>query len=154
MKKIIILSILILFLLGNSLFISQADRNPTQYITKPITVKGITKSRLYPIFNEIKDIPYSNNLNCKNKSEIFAEYIYEQGYHNVKLLQVWNKDYSKGHQVVLFNGYIYDPTCGYFGIRKSAYIKMANHHGLNGAIITIDYRHNESIKLESFISYA
>ncbi|MCK9150592.1 hypothetical protein [Methanobacterium alcaliphilum] len=153
MKKIIILSILILFFLGNGLFISQVDSNPTQSITKPITVKGITKSKLYPIFKEIKNIPYSNTLNCKNKSEIFAEYIYKQGYHNVKLLQVWNKNYSKGHQVVLFNGYIYDPTCGYYGIQKSAYLKMVNHYGLNGAVFTIDYKHNESIKLESFISH-
>lgn len=155
LKKSIIFVILTLFFLGNSILISninQEENNHSQILTKDRIVKGISKKKLYPVFKRIYAIPYSNTLNCKNKSEIFAEYIYQQGCHDVKLVQVWNNDYSKGHQVVQYNGKIYDPTCGYYALNRSQYITGAKRIGLNGPVFTIDYRHNDSIKLKSFIS--
>lgn len=104
-----------------------------------VEVKGLEKSEVYLAFKKIKSVPYTKHLNCKNKSEQFAKFLHNHGYRNIKLLQIWNKDYSKGHQVVLINGFIYDPTCGYYEMKESKFLKIARNSGLDGTIISQDY---------------
>jgi hypothetical protein len=152
MKKKFILCVLTLELIFSGALIFYINITPVQASTDAVVVKGLEKSEFYPVFIEIKNIPYTNDFNCKNKSEIFAEFVFSHGYRNIKLLQVWNSDYSKGHQVVLINGFVYDPTCGYYQMEESDFLDISRKSGLNGAVITRDYIHNNSIELCQLIA--
>lgn len=152
MKRKILIIILTLELIFTGAVFFYISFTPVQASTDAVVVKGLEKSEFYPAFIEIKNIPYSKDLNCKNKSELFAEFIFSHGYRNIKLLQVWNRDYSKGHQVVLINGFVYDPTCGYYQMEKADFLDMSRKSGLNGAVITRDYVHNNSIELCQLIA--
>ncbi len=152
MKKKIIICILAMELIFTVAVFFYINITPAQASTEAIVVKGLEKSEFYPAFKEIKDIPYKKDLNCKNKSEIFAEFVFSHGYRNIKLLQVWNRNYSKGHQVVLIDGFVYDPTCGYYQMTESEFLDISRKNGLNGPVITQDYVHNNSIELCSLIA--
>jgi hypothetical protein len=152
MKKKILISVLALELIFTGVVFFYINFTPVQANTDAVVVKGLEKSEFYPAFKEIKNIPYSNDLNCKNKSELFAEFVYSHGYRNIKILQVWNRDYSKGHQVVLIDGFVYDPTCGFYQIKKAEFLEISQKNGLNGPVITQDYVHNNSMELCKLIA--
>lgn len=152
MKRKILIIILTLELIFTGAVFFYISFTPAQASTDAVVVKGLEKSEFYPAFLEIKNTPYRKDLNCKNKSELFAEFIFSHGYRNIKLLQVWNSDYSKGHQVVLLNGFIYDPTCGYYQMEEEEFLDISRKSGLNGAVITLDYVHHNRRELCQLIA--
>lgn len=52
---------------------------------------------------------------CEDKSPVLARYMVRNGCKGVKLLYMSSVDESEpGHVVVLHDGYVYDPTMGYW----------------------------------------
>lgn len=102
----------------------------------------INQSKVINRFNEIKNISYDETvMNCKNKSELFADYLKSNGATDVYIVTV---EYSSGeycHEFVEWNGHYYD-TCSLdtsYEMSKEEYLKKIKKIGFNGIIITSPY---------------
>ena len=98
-------------------------------------------------FKEIKDIPYNeHSMNCKNKSEMFAEYLIMMGGTDVYLVTIPHSSGRYSHEFVEWNGHYYNPC--YVGlsyqVSKEDYLNNLHRKGFNGLIIQSPYVHNHN----------
>jgi hypothetical protein len=93
-------------------------------------------------FNEIKNIPYNErSMNCKHKSELFAEYLKSIGADEIYIVVVQHDSGKYSHEFVEWNGHYYDACCSdtSYKIPKEEYIKKLTRIGFTGIVLTSQY---------------
>jgi hypothetical protein len=103
----------------------------------------INESRVINRFNEIKRMKYDEvRMNCKNKSELFADYLKSIGAANIYIVTVAHCSGTYSHEFVEWNGHYYD-TCNSetsYEIPKAEYTKKLYKIGFTGIIVTSSYQ--------------
>ena len=120
---------------------TMGNLNNTENIKSNIDEKVVQSK-----FQEIKDISYNQkSMNCKHKSEMFADYLIQIGAKNVYVVVIEHNSGKYSHEVVEWNGHIYD-ACNKnelsYKISKEEYLKKLNGIGFSG--ITVYYPHQDS----------
>jgi hypothetical protein len=99
----------------------------------------INESQVINKFNEIKRIKYDEvNMNCKNKSELFADYLKSIGATDIYIVTVEHCSGTYSHEFVEWNGHYYD-TCSSdtsYEIPKEEYSKKLYRIGFTGITVT------------------
>jgi hypothetical protein len=108
--------------------------NANNRSAKNIDIQSVEKK-----FNEIKAIPYNEkNMNCKHKSELFADYLLEMGELDVHYVTIQHKSGKYTHEFVEWNGRFYD-ACNTHEISyqqsKEDYLKELGKIGFTGLIV-------------------
>ncbi|WP_048189978.1 hypothetical protein [Methanobacterium sp. SMA-27] len=122
---------------------SRGNLNNTRNVKINIDEKAVQSK-----FQEIKDIPYNQkSMNCKNKSEMFADYLIQIGAKNIYVVVIEHKSRKYSHEVVEWNGHIYD-ACNNnelsYRISKDEYLKKLNGIGFNGITVYYPHVHHDS----------
>jgi len=103
----------------------------------------INESQVISRFNEIKTMKYDEvTMNCKNKSELFADYLKSIGANNIYIVTVEHCSGTYSHEFVEWNGHYYD-TCSSdtsYEIPKEEYTKKLYRIGFTGIIVTSPYQ--------------
>ncbi len=94
-------------------------------------------------FREIRNIPFNIvSMNCKNKSELFAAYLKENGAKDVNIVVIVHNSTRYSHEFVEWNEHFYD-TCNNqilsYKMSKEAYLQYLKKIGFNGMIISSPY---------------
>ena len=93
-------------------------------------------------FEEIQKIPYNErSMNCKVKSELFADYLSKNGGKDIYLVVIEHDSGKYSHEFVEWNDHYYDP-CNEgisYNLSKTGYINKLHNLGFNGMIITSPY---------------
>lgn len=94
-------------------------------------------------FREIRNIPFNVvSMNCKNKSELFAAYLKENGAKDINIVVIVHNSTRYSHEFVEWNEHFYD-TCNNqilsYKMSKEAYLKYLKRIGFNGMIISSPY---------------
>jgi hypothetical protein len=123
--------------------ISRSNLNNTGKIKSNIDEKMVQSK-----FQEIKDITYNQEyMNCKNKSEMFADYLIQIGAKDVYVVVIEHKSGKYSHEVVEWNGHIYD-ACNKnelsYKISKDEYLKRLNGIGFSGITFYYPHVHQDS----------
>jgi len=123
--------------------ISMGNQNNTGNVKSNIDEKTV-QSR----FKEIKDIPYNQKyMNCKNKSEMFADHLIQMGAKNVYVVVITHNSGKYSHEVVEWDGHIYD-ACNNnelsYRTSKDEYLKKLNGIGFNGVTVYYPHVHHNS----------
>jgi hypothetical protein len=96
-------------------------------------------------FNEIKNIPYNEkNMNCKHKSELFADYLLEMGESNIYIVTIQHGSGKYSHEFVEWNGRFYDACNTHkmsYQLSKDDYLKELRKIGFNGVIVQSPHNH-------------
>jgi hypothetical protein len=102
----------------------------------------IKESDVVNKFDEIKKIPYNeHSLNCKNKSEMFADYLKSNGATEIYIVMVPHSSGSYSHEFVEWKGHYYD-TCSSsnsYEMSKEKYLKKLAIIGFTGIVVTSPY---------------
>ncbi|UTB31719.1 MAG: hypothetical protein NKF70_09325 [Methanobacterium sp. ERen5] len=105
--------------------------------------KIINESQVIHRFNEIKTMKYDEvNMNCKNKSELFASYLKSIGATGIYLVTVKHGSGTYSHEFVEWNGHYYD-TCSSdtsYEIPMEEYSKKLYQLGFTGISVTSPYQ--------------
>lgn len=105
--------------------------------------KIINESQVIRRFNEIKTIKYDEvNMNCKNKSELFAGYLKSIGATDIYIVTVKHGSGTYSHEFVEWNGHYYD-TCSSdasYEIPMEEYSKKLYKLGFTGISVTSPYQ--------------
>ena len=105
-------------------------------------INNINESDVVNKFNEIKKIPYNeHSLNCKNKSEMFADYLKSNGANEIYIVMVSNSSGYYPHEFVEWNGHYYD-VCSSdisYKMSKENYLKKLKIIGFTGIVVTSLY---------------
>jgi hypothetical protein len=103
----------------------------------------INESQVLRRFKEIKDMEYDElNMNCKNKSELFADYLKSIGATDIYIVTVEHCSGTYSHEFVEWNGHYYD-TCSSdtsYEIPKEEYSKKLYKLGFTGISVTSPYQ--------------
>lgn len=103
----------------------------------------INESKVINRFNEIKNISYDESLmNCKNKSELFADYLKSNGATDIYLVTVAHSSGKYSHEFVEWKGHYYD-TCSSdtsYKHPKDKYLSKIRGLGFNGVVVTSPYQ--------------
>ena len=93
-------------------------------------------------FKEIQSIPYDEkSMNCRVKSELFADYLLENGGKEIYLVNIQHDSGEYCHEFVEWNGRYYDPTStglSYLS-SKETYMEKLHKLGFNGLTIKTPY---------------
>lgn len=93
-------------------------------------------------FKEIQNIPYNEKtMNCKVKSKIFADYLLNNGGHDINLVVIEHVSGEYSHEFVEWNGRYYDPCNSgeSYTLTEEEYIKKLRNKGFKGMIIKSPY---------------
>jgi hypothetical protein len=93
-------------------------------------------------FKEIQSIPYDEkSMNCRVKSELFADYLLENGGKEIYLVKIQHDSGEYCHEFVEWNGRYYDPTSTGLSYLSSeeAYMEKLHKLGFNGLTIKSPY---------------
>ncbi len=94
-------------------------------------------------FKEIKNMKYDEvNMNCKNKSELFADYLKSIGATDIYIVTVEHCSGTYSHEFVEWHGHYYD-TCSSdtsYEIPKEDYSKKLYKLGFTGISVTSPYK--------------
>ena len=94
-------------------------------------------------FKEIKDIPYDDKtMNCKNKSELFAAYLKENGAQDVSIVTIVHKSGTYSHEFVEWDGHFYDLCNGEvlsYRLSKKEYLLRLENIGFTGLTVESPY---------------
>ena len=93
-------------------------------------------------FEEIQKIPYNERtMNCKDKSELFADYLSKNGGKQISLVVIDHDSGNYSHEFVEWNNHYYDPCYDgiSYNLSKTEYINKLHNLGFNGMIITSPY---------------
>lgn len=105
--------------------------------------KIINESQVIRRFKEIKAIEYDEvNMNCKNKSELFASYLKSVGATGIYIVTVKHGSGTYSHEFVEWNGHYYD-TCSSetsYEIPMEEYHKKLYKLGFTGISVTSPYQ--------------
>ena len=86
-------------------------------------------------------------MNCKNKSEMFADYLIQIGAKNVYVMVIEHNSGKYSHEVVEWNGHIYD-ACNKnelsYKTSKEEYLKKLNGIGFSGITVYYPHVHQDS----------
>lgn len=103
----------------------------------------INESQVINRFNEIKTMKYNEvTMNCKNKSELFADYLKSIGATDIHIVTVEHCSGTYSHEFVEWNGRYYD-TCSSetsYEIPKEEYTQKLYKIGFTGIIVTSPYQ--------------
>lgn len=96
-------------------------------------------------FQEIKDIPYNEqSMNCKNKSELFADYLGNVGGKNIHLVTIQHDSGNYSHEFVEWNGHFYD-ACNNkelsYTVSEPDYLNELHKIGFTGLVVQSPYVH-------------
>jgi hypothetical protein len=94
-------------------------------------------------FHEIRNIPFNEvSMNCKNKSELFAAYLKENGAKDINIIVIVHDSTKYSHEFVEWNEHFYD-TCNNqilsYKMSKEAYLQYLQKIGFNGVTISSPY---------------
>ena len=94
-------------------------------------------------FREIRNIPYNDkSMNCKNKSELFAEYLKENGAQDVSIVIIVHKSGVYSHEFVEWSGHFYD-LCNNevlsYKLSKKEYLHKLEKIGFTGLTVESPY---------------
>lgn len=102
----------------------------------------INESGVINRFKEIKTMEYDEvSMNCKNKSELFADYLKSIGATDIYIVTVEHCSGTYSHEFVEWNGRYYD-TCSSdtsYELSKEEYTKKLYKIGFTGIIVTSPY---------------
>jgi hypothetical protein len=103
----------------------------------------INESQVLMRFKEIKNMKYDEvNMNCKNKSELFADYLKSIGATDIYIVTVEHCSGTYSHEFVEWHGHYYD-TCSSdtsYEIPKEDYSKKLYKLGFTGISVTSPYK--------------
>lgn len=103
----------------------------------------INESGVINRFKEIKTMEYDEvSMNCKNKSELFADYLKSIGATDIYIVTVEHCSGTYSHEFVEWNGRYYD-TCSSdtsYELSKEEYTKKLYKIGFTGIIVTSPYQ--------------
>jgi hypothetical protein len=105
-------------------------------------INNINESDVVNKFNEIKKIPYNeHSLNCKNKSEMFADYLKSNGANEIYIVMVSHSSGYYSHEFVEWNGHYYDACSSdiSYEMSKENYLKKLKIIGFTGIVVTSPY---------------
>jgi len=103
-----------------------------------------TEADVQSKFHEIKKIPYNErSMNCKNKSELFADYLLELGETNINIVTIQHCSGKYSHEFVEWNGHFYDACSIEISYKQSKedYLKKLYKIGFNGLTVSSPYVH-------------
>lgn len=102
----------------------------------PVNVFAIDD--IHEEFNQIYLLPYDvENMNCKHKASLFIKVLQENGATDIRIMDFARSDNGCGHEAVLWNNGVYDPTSGIWNMSRTQYIKMITHKGFSGTLIEV-----------------
>ncbi len=115
------------------------DKNTNKRVIR----SNINQNTVNIKFKEILDIPYNEkSMNCKHKSELFAEYLSEIGGEGVYLVIIQHDSGKYSHEFVEWGGRYYD-SCNTnelsYLISKEEYLNKLHKIGFNGIVIQSPY---------------
>ena len=110
------------------------------------TITGPDQNSVDKEFQTIRDIPYNDvSMNCKNKSELFAAYLKENGAQNVGLVTIVYSSGKYSHEFVDWNGHFYD-ACNNevlsYKLSKEEYLAKLEKIGFTGVTFESPYPNN------------
>ena len=96
----------------------------------------------------ISNIPYNEkSMNCKHKSELFAEYLVSIRGNDVSLVIIQHDSGKYFHEFVEWNGKFYDACNSYemsYQMSKEDYLNKLHKIGFNGMVVQSPYMHHDS----------
>jgi Zn-dependent alcohol dehydrogenase len=93
----------------------------------------LNESEVKNEFARIYKEPYKENVNdCSNKTEEFAKYLYNKGETNIKIVTVDYKTKEYGHEYLIWNDKVYDPTNNIYGMDVAKYQSKLRELGFTG----------------------
>lgn len=107
-----------------------------------INENGPDENQVLIKFKEIQIIPYNEKtMNCRVKSELFADYLLENGGKEIYLVNIQHDTGGYCHEFVEWNGHYYDPcSTGLSYISsKESYMEKLHKLGFNGLTIKSPY---------------
>jgi len=120
----------------------QLSSSAANYESQSPTLE-INESQVINRFNEIKTMKYNEaTMNCKNKSELFADYLKSIGATDIYIVTVEHSSGTYSHEFVEWNGRYYD-TCSSdtsYKIPKEEYTKKLYKIGFTGITVTSPYQ--------------
>jgi hypothetical protein len=146
-NKFLLILIIIIFLgvfkiilcstsIDNSLTAS-SNQNVNNIIVGP-DVNSVNKE-----FMKIRNIPYNEkSMNCKNKSELFAAYLEENGAQNISIVTIVHSSGKYSHEFVEWKGHFYDMCNGQvlsYKLSKKAYLLKLANIGFTGITVESPY---------------
>lgn len=139
----IILATLILFTAMITAFIIVENLDTTPAVetqaSYPVNVFA-TQTTIKNEFNHIHGLDYDvESMNCKHKSELFAEYLVSINASDIKIMTIARTDGEAGHEIVLWNNRVYDATSGIYNASLNSYLEMIREKGFDGIIVTMSY---------------
>ena len=90
----------------------------------------------------MQNLPYNEKtMNCKVKSKIFADYLLNNGGHDINLVVIEHASGDYSHEFVEWNGHYYNPCNSgeSYTLTEEEYIKKLGNKGFNGMIIKSPY---------------
>ncbi len=103
----------------------------------------IDESKILNRFDEIKNITYDEAvMNCKNKSELFANYLKSNGATEIYIVTVNHCSGKYSHEFVEWEGRYYDTCCSdtSYNLPKEEYLKKLEKVGFTGIVVTSPYQ--------------
>ena len=119
-------------------FSKQKNATNTYNLTSPTFNSNQAQAK----FREIQSIPYNEKtMNCSTKSLLFANYLYENGGKQIKLVVIEHNSGNYSHEFVEWNGHYYDPcnTELSYTLSESAYLNQLHQLGFNGLMEVSPY---------------
>jgi hypothetical protein len=121
----------------NSLTASTINQNIDNNVLAPDLNSVATR------FRQIRNIPYNvRSMNCKTKSELFAEYLEENGAQNICIVTVVHSSGTYSHEFVEWNGHFYD-MCNNevisYTYSKEEYLLKLQKIGFTGVTVESPY---------------
>lgn len=141
-KIILAILILVAAILTAIIIIENLDATPAveTQASFPVNVFA-SQTTIKSEFDQIHRLDYDvESMNCKHKSELFAEYLASINASDIKIMTIARTDGEGGHEIVLWNNRVYDPTSGIYNASKNDYIEMIRGKGFDGIIVTIPYQ--------------
>jgi hypothetical protein len=110
------------------------------------TLIGPDQNSVDTEFKVIQAIPYNEkSMNCKNKSELFAAYLKENGAQDVGIVTIMYSSDQYSHEFVDWNGHFYD-TCNSavvsYKLSKDEYLTKLEKIGFTGVTFESPYPNN------------
>lgn len=136
----IFLTVLIALILTTMalILIEKMDATPYSETKATYPVNVFATDDIKDEFNQIYMLPYDvEDMNCKDKAGLFVKVLKENGATDIKIMDIARQDGEGGHEVVLWNNNVYDPTSGIWNMSRTDYINMIQSKGFNGTLIEV-----------------
>jgi hypothetical protein len=116
-------------------------------VNKSSKLNSIKEQVILAKFHEIENIPYNEqSMNCKHKSELFANYLQEMGEKDIYLVIIQHDSCRYSHEFVEWNGHFYD-ACNNgqsYELSKQEYMNKLHKIGFNGLTVQLPYLSQDS----------